>query len=75
MRTFIKTASIATFAGAALLFAAAPAHAVPDDYDYASGNLGGSCAGYALGQLALENSTGFVLSCSDKDTWQIPTTP
>lgn len=75
MRTFIKTAMISTVAGAGLLLAAAPAHAVPDDYDYATGTLGGSCAGYSVGHLALERSQGFVLSCSSNGTWQIPKEP
>lgn len=76
MRTFIKTATIASVAGVGLILAAAPAHAdAPDDYDYASGTLGGSCAGYSVGHLALERSQGFVLSCNADGTWHIPTAP
>ena len=48
MRTFIKTATIASAAGVALIVAAAPAHADPDISDYARGSIGESCAGYAL---------------------------
>ncbi|TWS18855.1 hypothetical protein FK529_12770 [Tsukamurella asaccharolytica] len=72
MRTFIKTAAIASAAGISLLIAAAPAHAEPDISDYASGGIGESCAGYPVGKLALERSQGFVLTCTPDGTWQIP---
>ncbi|BDD81135.1 hypothetical protein TPB0596_08980 [Tsukamurella pulmonis] len=75
MRTFITTATIASAAGAALILAAAPAHADPDIDDYARGSIGESCAGYPVGKLALERNQGFVLSCNSDGTWHIPTAP
>lgn len=73
MRTFIKTAMISTVAGAALILAAAPANAAPsDDYDYASGAVGESCAGQSWGKLALDRYSGIVLTCTDSGAWQIP---
>ncbi|NMD55018.1 MULTISPECIES: hypothetical protein [Tsukamurella] len=75
MRTFIKTATIASAAGIALILAAAPAHADPDISDYARGSIGESCAGYKVGKLALDRGQGFVLSCNANGTWQIPKEP
>lgn len=70
MRTFIKTAIIATTTGAGLLLAAAPSSAAPDDYDYASGAVGEACA-YPQGTLALSRNSGIVLTCTENGTWQV----
>ncbi|WP_019200748.1 hypothetical protein [Tsukamurella sp. 1534] len=75
MRTFSKSMTAAVLTAVALtLGGVAAANAAPDDYDYKTGRLGAPCS-YPVGTLALEQSQGFVLTCTSNGTWQIPDEP